>query len=76
MPTFGAVISTGGSGLLDGSFVRMPYRAWYVKATQQNMELGPAVPDMEVQNLPNGKSKGEDAQLKKAVDELLKQIEE
>ncbi|MEZ4987586.1 MAG: S41 family peptidase [Saprospiraceae bacterium] len=27
MPTFGAVISTGGHGLIDGSFVRMPFRA-------------------------------------------------
>ncbi len=74
MPTFGAVISTGGSGLLDGSFVRMPFRGWYVKATEENMEWGPAVPDIEVQNTPDGKAKGEDQQLKKAVEQLLKEI--
>jgi len=74
-PTFGAVISTGGSGLLDGSFVRMPFRAWYVKATKKNMEWGPAVPDIEVQNSANGKAKGEDEQLRKAVSVLLEQIE-
>lgn len=73
-PTFGAVISTGGSGLLDGSFVRMPFRAWYVKATNKNMEWGPALPDIEVQNSADGKAKGEDEQLKKAVDVLLEQI--
>ena len=75
MPTFGAVISTGSSRLLDGSSVRMPYRAWYVKATNKNMEWGPAVPDIEIKNSPDGKAKGEDDQLKKAVEVLLGQID-
>ncbi len=74
MPTFGAVISTGGAGLLDGSFVRIPFRGWYVKATDQNMENGPAVPDILVENAPDSKAKGEDPQLKKAVDTLLQQL--
>ncbi|MDW7693722.1 S41 family peptidase [Flammeovirgaceae bacterium SG7u.111] len=74
-PTFGAVISTGGQGLLDGSYVRMPFRAWYVKATGENMELGPAVPQFTVENAPDSKAKGEDEQLKKAVDELLKEVD-
>jgi tricorn protease len=73
-PTFGAVISTGGQGLMDGSYVRMPFRAWYVKATQENMEHGPAVPDVLVENAPDSKAKGEDPQLKKAVELLLQQI--
>ena len=75
-PTFGAVISTGGSGLLDGSFVRMPYRGWYVKATEKNMEWEPAVPDIEVQNQPGEKANGSDTQLKAAVEQLLKEINE
>jgi len=74
MPTFGAVISTGGWGLLDGSFARMPFRAWYVKSTNMNMEHGPAVPDIIVSNSPDSKVKGEDPQLKAAVEELLNQI--
>ncbi|RMG17167.1 MAG: peptidase S41, partial [Bacteroidetes bacterium] len=74
-PTFGAVISTGGRRLLDGSFVRLPFRAWYVKATDQNMEHGPAVPDIVVENAPDSKAKGEDPQLKRAVEELLNQID-
>ena len=74
-PTFGAVISTGGYSLMDGSFVRMPFRAWYVKATGENMEHGPAVPDVIVDNAPDSKAKGEDPQLRKAVDVLLGQID-
>jgi len=70
-PTFGAVISTGGQRLIDGSRVRMPFRAWYVKATGENMEHGPAVPDVLVENAPDSKAKSEDLQLKKAVEVLL-----
>lgn len=73
-PTFGAVISTGGYGLMDGSYVRMPFRAWYVRATEENMEHGPAVPDIIVENQPDGKAKGQDLQLKKAVETLLKEL--
>ena len=74
MPTFGAVISTGGQGLIDGSFVRMPFRAWYVKATGENMEHGPAVPDVIIENAPDGKANGEDLQLKKSVAVLLEEM--
>ncbi len=73
-PTFGAVISTGGSRLIDGSYIRLPFRAWYVKKTDQNMEHGPAVPDVIVNNDPASKAEGRDEQLKSAVDELLEQI--
>ncbi len=71
-PTFGAVISTGGTRLLDGALLRLPFRAWYAKATQENMELGPAVPDIEVDDLPDGRAQNEDPQLQRAVEELLK----
>lgn len=71
MPTFGAVISTGGQRLIDGSFVRMPFRAWYVKETGENMENGPAVPDVIVNNAPGERAKMEDSQLKRAVETLL-----
>lgn len=73
-PTFGAVISTGAARLIDGSSVRMPFRGWYVKSTESNMELGPAIPDVVVLNNPDDKAKKQDTQLKKAVDELLKQL--
>jgi len=74
-PTFGAVISTGGLGLIDGSFVRMPFRGWYVKATDENMEHGPAVPDIIVDNPLGSKAAGRDPQLEYAVKELLKEID-
>jgi C-terminal processing protease CtpA/Prc len=74
-PTFGAVISTGANGLLDGSYIRLPFRAWYVKATDENMEHGPAVPDILVETAPDAKAKGKDEQLQKAVEELLNQID-
>ncbi len=73
-PTFGAVISTGGARLMDGTFVRLPFRAWYVYHTEKNMEHGPAVPDIIVENPPDIKAKGEDLQLKKAVETLLQEI--
>lgn len=74
-PTFGAVISTGSYSLVDGSRVRMPFRAWYVKATEKNMEFGPAVPDIIIENSPAAKANNKDEQLEKAVDTLLKQID-
>ncbi len=73
-PTFGAVISTGGQGLIDGSFVRMPFRAWYVYATGNSMENIPATPDVILSNAPDSKVKGNDEQLKKAVEVLLDEM--
>ncbi|HSG28372.1 MAG TPA: S41 family peptidase, partial [Candidatus Krumholzibacterium sp.] len=74
-PTFGAVISTGGRRLIDGSLIRLPFRAWYVKATGENMEHGPAVPDIVVDDPPECKAKGTDPQLSRAIKELLSQLE-
>lgn len=74
-PTFGAVISTGGQSLIDGSFIRLPLRGWFVKADNSNMDFQPAIPDIIVDNKPDSKAEGEDPQLKRAVDELLKQID-
>ncbi|MCF8309428.1 MAG: DPP IV N-terminal domain-containing protein [Bacteroidales bacterium] len=75
-PTFGAVISTGAERLVDGSYVRIPFRAWYVKKTGKNMEHNGAVPDIIKHNAPDSKAKGEDPQLKKAVQQLLNETEE
>ena len=73
--TNGSVISTGGRRLIDGSFVRLPFRGWYTKATDKNQELGPAIPDITVENNPDWISTENDAQLKRAVDELIKQLD-
>ena len=74
MPTNGSVISTGAKSFLDGSSVRVPLRGWYVKATNENQELGPAVPDILIDNSIDYRTKGVDEQLKTAVDELMKQL--
>ena len=74
-PTFGAVISTGSYNLVDGSYVRMPLRGWFVKETELNMEHHPAVPDILVENPPAYKALNVDPQLKRAVEELLVQID-
>lgn len=71
--TFGAVISTGGAGLIDGSYVRLPFRGWYVKNSDQNMDFSGAVPDHEVHNAPDYRT-GEDTQLREAVNVLLNQL--
>lgn len=73
-PTFGAVISTGGYQLVDGTLVRMPFRGWWVKESGANMERVPAVPDIEVFNPPAYKTKQIDPQLKRAVDELISDL--
>ncbi|MEN7546417.1 S41 family peptidase [Rapidithrix thailandica] len=75
VPTFGAVISTGGQGLIDGSYVRVPFRAWYVKKTGKNMENIPAEPDYLIYNTPESKANHRDEQLQKAVNVLLEQID-
>ncbi|GAB1307863.1 S41 family peptidase [Urechidicola sp. KH5] len=74
VPTFGAVISTGGQTLIDGSYVRVPFRGWFVKSSEKNMDFTPAMPDYVVYNAPDDKANGKDTQLKKAVDELLKDL--
>ena len=74
IPTFGAVISTGGHTLIDGSYVRIPFRGWYVKSSEKNMDFTPAMPDIIIDNNPDDRVKGTDSQLKKAVEELLKEL--
>jgi tricorn protease len=49
----------------------MPFRAWYVYQTDENMEHGPARPTIRVQNPPAVKATGEDPQLRRAVEALL-----
>lgn len=74
IPTFGAVISTGGQTLIDGSYVRVPFRGWFVKSSEKNMDFTPAMPDIVIDNYPDEKAKGKDSQLKAAVNELLKTL--
>lgn len=74
VPTNGSVISTGGQALMDGSFVRLPFRGWFNITNDKNQELGPAIPDHIVHNSPDWITNNTDDQLKKAVEVLLKDI--
>jgi C-terminal processing protease CtpA/Prc/Tol biopolymer transport system component len=74
VPTFGAVISTGSKKLIDGSTIRMPFRGWFVKADNTDMDFVPAIPNIIVENPPDAKITGNDLQLKRAVEELKKEI--
>ncbi len=73
--TYGAVISTGGTTLMDGSFVRLPFRGWYVNdRNHTNMELHGCPPDYPVENLPGDWVLGLDRQLEKAIEVGLSQL--
>lgn len=75
MRTAGGVISTGGQGLVDGGFIRMPTRGWYLATTGEDMELNGCEPDVAFWNQPGWSGPdGTDAQLGKAVEVLLEDV--
>ena len=74
-PTFGAVISTCSYSFVDVSYVRMPLRGWFVRETELNIEHHPADPDIFVENPPAYKVRNVDSRLRRAVEELLEQLD-
>ena len=76
--TAGGVISTGSESLVDGTTVRMPFRGWYIAGTgkerDRDMEENGAMPDVVVVQTPEDESKAFDAQLARAVEELMKKL--
>jgi len=73
--TFGAVISTGAYGLIDGTTMRTPFRGWYLP-TGKEMENNGAMPDIPVAQTPEDEAAGRDPQLEAAVKELLTRAKE
>ena len=71
VPTFGAVISTGGQTLLDGSQIRTPGRGWYRISDGVNEEHTASEPDIRVEISPTDELAGRDSQLEVAVKALL-----
>lgn len=71
--TAGGVISTGGTSLLDGTMVRIPFRGWFLP-DGSNMENNGAVPDILVPQTPEDEALGNDSQLKACVEDLLKRL--
>lgn len=72
-PTYGGVISTGGTSLLDGTSVRLPTRGWYL-LDGTDMELNGAVPDILVPQTPQDEAADSDQQLRAAVDNLMQRL--
>jgi tricorn protease len=68
--TYGGVISTGGARLRDGTWLRTPFRGWYLP-DGTDMENNGAMPDLHVPQTPEAESRGDDEQLRRAVEELL-----
>ena len=72
--TAGGVISTGSDSLVDATTVRTPMRGWYVIGDGRDMEENGAMPDFVVMQTPEDEAKALDAQLAKAVEELVKKL--
>lgn len=76
-PTFGAVISTDETRLIDGARLRLPQRGWFSAAAGINMENNGAVPDLIVDRPPAEDTAGDrDTQLEEAVKAFLAGIEQ
>ena len=74
MPTSGSVIGTGHRYFMDGSSMRMPGTGWY-SADDINMEGTGAKPDIYLDQTFEEKIEDNDVQLKRAVEELLKELQ-
>ncbi len=74
MTTWGAVISTGSYGLIDGTTIRMPFRGWYTLPGGVDMENNGAEPDVKVPLGPADEEAQRDPQLDAAIRATLDQI--
>jgi tricorn protease len=72
--TYGGVISTGGTRLIDGTWVRLPSRGWFLP-DGSDMENNGAMPDIVVVQMPEAESRDDDEQLRAAVDDLMKRLD-
>jgi tricorn protease len=72
VPTYGAVIGTGGTDLIDGSLLRLPGIGAYT-LDGIDLENNGCPPDIYVENTPADVLANRDRQLERAVAELLKQ---
>ncbi|HES57797.1 MAG TPA: hypothetical protein ENO21_00020 [Firmicutes bacterium] len=72
--TGGAVIGTTGFTLIDGSWVRLPVEGWW-ELDGRNLETSGTAPDYYVDVHPDELKAGFDAQLAKAVELLLAELQ-
>ena len=73
--TYGGVISTGSISLTDGTTIRTPFRGWYT-LDGADMENNGAMPTVRVPANPIDEHNNFDAQLRAAVDDLMKRLPE
>lgn len=73
--TYGGVISTGGTTLIDGTRVRLPFRGWFL-LDGTDMENNGAIPDLVVIQTPESEATEQDLQLDAAVMDLLDRMQE
>lgn len=73
MPTSGSVIGTGHYYFMDGSSMRMPSTGWFT-LSGKNMEGNGVQPDIFIDPTPKQVINDDDVQLKKAIEELMKEI--
>lgn len=71
--TYRWIIFTSGKSLVDGSFYRIPGWGCYT-LDGQNLELTGVAPDIQVRNTFEDRLKGNDPQLDRAIEEILKQL--
>ncbi len=72
--TNGSVISTGGTSLIDGTSLRLPFRGWYLP-DGSDMENNGATPDILIAQTPDDEVADHDAQLQAAVDDLVRRLD-
>jgi tricorn protease len=73
--TYGGVISTGGTNLVDGSWLRLPFRGWWSKLDGSCLEGTGCVPDIPVTNEPGEIALGIDRQLERALEAALEALQ-
>jgi tricorn protease len=73
VPTYGAVIGTGGTTLIDGSSLRIPSTGAYT-LDGINMENNGCPPDMLVEHSPKDVAENQDRQLERAVEALMRDL--
>ncbi|HEX3662224.1 MAG TPA: DPP IV N-terminal domain-containing protein [Acidobacteriaceae bacterium] len=73
VPTAGWIIYTGGTELIDGSYLRLP-RIRVQDLRGQTMEEHPRPVDIDVVRRPGETETGDDSQIERAVTELLSEL--
>jgi tricorn protease len=73
METYRWIVFTSGKGLVDGSFYRLPAWGCYT-LDGKNLEQTGVAPDIELNNNFVDRIEGNDPQLDKAIEEILKEL--